>query len=95
MNLQHLLRPATAAALICAGACAGAQPAERPQDARRGPPPEAIAACSGKTAGAAVTFTGRNGKTFSGTCQQDGKVLAARPSGAPAGAGREGAPPAK
>lgn len=38
-----------------------------------GPPPEAIAACKGKTEGAAASFTGRNGETFSGTCQYLGK----------------------
>jgi hypothetical protein len=35
---------------------------------RRGPPPEAIAACNGKASGAACTFTGRRGETLTGTC---------------------------
>ncbi len=35
---------------------------------RKGPPPEAIQACQGKSANAACSFTGRNGETLSGTC---------------------------
>ena len=45
-----------------------------------GPPQEAIAACAGKTDGATVSFTGRTGKSITGTCKTgpDG-VMAARP----------------
>lgn len=35
----------------------------------RGPPPEAIKACEGKTAGAATSFVNRKGDTVKGTCQ--------------------------
>lgn len=35
---------------------------------RHGPPPEAIAACKGKTAGADCSFTGRHDDTLTGTC---------------------------
>jgi len=35
---------------------------------RMGPPPEAIAACSGKASGAACSFTGRQGEALTGTC---------------------------
>jgi hypothetical protein len=35
---------------------------------RHGPPPEAIAACKGKTAGAECSFTGRQNDTITGTC---------------------------
>jgi hypothetical protein len=48
-----------------------------------GPPPEAIAACSGKTAGDEVSFTLRDGHQLSGKCQLENGVLAARPAGAP------------
>jgi hypothetical protein len=44
-----------------------------------GPPPEAVSACSGKSAGDTVTFTLRDGKQVSGTCQLENGVLAARP----------------
>lgn len=54
------------------------------------PPPEAIAACNGKAVGAQVSFTGRRGDTVTGTCQQIGEVLAARPAGRP-----QGPPPAQ
>jgi len=57
-----------------------------------GPPPEAISACSGKSAGDTVTFTLRDGKQVSGTCQLDNGVLAARPAhmGRPPGDGGSG-----
>jgi hypothetical protein len=51
---------------------------ERP---RRGPPPEAIEACSGKAAGAACTFVGRQGEKLTGTCF-------APPAGGPPGGGQ-------
>lgn len=34
-----------------------------------GPPPEALAVCKGKTAGAAVTLATPDGRNVSGTCQ--------------------------
>jgi len=58
-----------------------------------GPPPEAVAACKGKTEGTQVSFNARGGETVSGVCQKIGDVLAARPLGGPPGAG--GKPPAR
>ena len=58
-----------------------------------GPPPEAIAACQGKSAGSAVSFTGRGGETFSGTCQSVNGALAAQPTGGHGGPGGQ-TPPA-
>jgi len=57
--------------------------------AHRGPPPEAIAACTGKAEGASVSITLRDGRTMAGTCKTgpDG-TLAARPDHRP------GPPPA-
>jgi hypothetical protein len=46
----------------------GAQGGTAGRGRRRGPPPEAIAACNGKASGAACTFTGRRGETLAGTC---------------------------
>ncbi len=43
------------------------------------PPPEAIAACKGKSAGDSVEFTGRRGKTLEATCQEKDGQLAAVP----------------
>ena len=57
----------------------GGPPSGRPS----GPPPEAISACSGKSAGDTVTFTLRDGKQLSGKCQLDNGVLAARPDHMP------------
>lgn len=48
-----------------------------------GPPPEAISACSGKSAGDTVTFSLRDGKQVTGRCQLDNGVLAARPEHMP------------
>jgi hypothetical protein len=49
-----------------------AQPADGPGgfggEHRRGPPPEAVAACKGKAADAVCSFTGREGQTLNGTC---------------------------
>lgn len=70
-------------ACLLFGGAAFAQDASggRPDGPPPGPPPEAIAACVGKVAGDVVSFTGRGGETVSGTCQLDGTVLAARPTG--------------
>ena len=38
-----------------------------------GPPPEAYAACAGKSPGAAASFTNRRGETRNGICQADEK----------------------
>lgn len=51
--------------------------------AQPGPPPEAVAACQGRTAGAQASFVGRDGRTFTGICTQIGNVLAIAPPGGP------------
>jgi hypothetical protein len=46
--------------------------ADAPQGGERhGPSPAAIAACSGKTEGAKVTWTGRSGQQREGECRKD------------------------
>ena len=58
-----------------------------------GPPPaEAIAACQGKAAGDAVSFTGPGGRTIAAACIQTPNGLAARPNRRPFGG--PGQPPA-
>lgn len=48
-----------------------------------GPPPEAMAACQGKSEGSKVTFKARNGESMEGVCRMlDGK-LAAVPTNPP------------
>lgn len=49
----------------------------------RPPPPEAIAACAGKAAGTAVTFTGPRGDTVAATCRERNGLLAAAPNNPP------------
>ncbi|BCR06310.1 hypothetical protein DESUT3_33790 [Desulfuromonas versatilis] len=51
----------------------------------KGPPPEAIAACEGKSAGDSVEFTGRRGDTLKATCQEVEGQLVAVPDNAPQG----------
>ena len=63
-------------------------PAKPPGGQPPAPPPEAIAACTGKTAGTQVQFTNRSGVQITGVCQMIGGVLAARPAGRP-----DGSPP--
>lgn len=57
------------------------------------PPPEAYAACKGKTEGASVTLTMPDGKSLAGTCRTMGGTLVAMPAGGPGGPGGAGAPP--
>ncbi|WP_255591374.1 MULTISPECIES: hypothetical protein [unclassified Acidovorax] len=57
------------------------------------PPPEAYAACKGKTEGASVTLTMPDGKSLAGTCRTMGGTLVARPAGGPGGPGGAGGPP--
>ena len=72
---------------LCGQAMAADMP---PAGAPPGPPPEAVAACAGKTAGTTVSFAGRGGDTVTGVCGLVNGVLAARPAGGPPG---HGAPP--
>jgi len=61
------------------------------------PPPEAIAACKGKSEGTTVQFTTPRGDTLKGVCKQFEGILAAMPERPPQGKppdGAEGGPPA-
>jgi hypothetical protein len=49
---------------------------------RKGPPPEAIAACNGKSEGTAVEFTTPRGKV-KGTCKKKGDQMVAVPADGP------------
>ena len=54
------------------------------QQGRMKPPPEAIAACKGKSEGTSVQFTTGRGDTLKGVCKQFEGVLTAMPEmGAP------------
>ena len=53
----------------------------------KGAPPEAIAACEGKSAGDSVEFTGRRGESLEATCQEKDGQLVAVPDNAPSGGG--------
>jgi hypothetical protein len=46
----------------------GQSPSQPDGGRRRGPPPEAIAACQGKASGAACSFVNRRNETRTGTC---------------------------
>lgn len=80
-------------ALVLLGASFGVlAESSMPGGAPPGPPPEALAACNGKAAGAACTFRTPRGDSMSGTCAapppRDGKQP---PAGNPPGARGEGA----
>ena len=70
--------------------------AEAGAPSRQGPPPEAFAACVGKSAGATAQFTNRRGEVVTGTCEErDGKLVLRpdRPKGDDADGKRRGPPP--
>ncbi len=56
-----------------------------------GPPPEAIAACKGKSEGTSVQFTTPRGDTLTGVCKLINSTLAAVPEGGMRGP--QGKPP--
>lgn len=93
-SLHH--RGQAFAALVAVLAATSAAPAlAQPQGHQSppAPPPEAYAACKGKTEGASVTLTMPDGKSLTGTCRTMGGTLVAMPAGGPGGAG--GPPPAR
>lgn len=69
---MNILRQTTLNALslsaLLAATVASAQPVGQNGEPRRGPPPEAVAACNGKAAAAPCSFTGRQGETLKGVC---------------------------
>jgi hypothetical protein len=84
MKLASLVRITCAAGLTFAAAArATPDSASAPGGRPPGPPPEAIAACQGKTEGTQVSFVTRRADTLTGVCQKMGDVLAARPAGGP------------
>lgn len=64
-------------------ACADNAPPGPGRERPSGPPPEAFTACEGKTAGAEVTFSGRNGESITATCEERDGELVAVPADAP------------
>ena len=59
-----------------------------------GPPPEAYAACEGKSAGDLAGFVDPRGETVSGTCEPEGDRLVLRPDRSQKGeGGRHHGPP--
>jgi hypothetical protein len=86
-----LLLATPLAALAQSDADGGPPPGQGTQH-RHGPPPEAIAACKGKSVGTQASFTDRRGHTVSGACTQMGDVVAVPPP-AHAHGDHDGAPP--
>jgi len=107
MNMHLFLRPHCWAfiglSLLTGAALAqpsgGDQGAPGGAERRRVPPPEDIAACKGKTAGAECSFTGRNNDTLTGTCLAPPPRRTVPPSdqaatnNPPGNASEQGAPP--
>ena len=95
LGLAFAASATTTSATSSTSAASGAGNGQPP-----GPPPEAIAACQGKSEGTSVSFVDRGGQTRTGTCQTVNGVLAARPAGMgggsgqrPPGGGQGGQPP--
>ena len=63
------------------------RPEGGPRGGHGGPPPEAYAACEGKSAGGAAQFVNRRGQTISGTCEERDGKLVLRPDHLPGLAG--------
>lgn len=64
------------------------RPSGPPPDGPPGPPPEAVAACSGRTQGAACSFKTPRGDQMSGTC-----AAPPAPGNPPGGRGEAASPP--
>jgi len=92
-STAHVLLACGAALSLVASAHAGSGAASAPGGRPPGPPPEAVAACKGKSEGVQVSFANRGGETVSGVCQKVGDVLAARPLGGPGASGTPGPRP--
>ena len=92
MHQIHTLLASLALISLTAATPSHAQPARGTPPA---PPPEAYAACKGKTEGASVTLTMPDGKTLAGTCRTMDGTLVAMPAGGPGGPGAGGPPPAR
>ena len=70
--------------IISGAASADSERAHRTDGEHRGPPAEALEACSSSVQGDPCSFEGRRGEQLDGTCEApDDKPLACRPEGAP------------
>jgi hypothetical protein len=68
----------------------GGQAGQGQNDRPSEPPPEAFAACKNKKEGDKAEFTGRQGQTVTGTCEQSNGRLFLRPDHPPKGERAEG-----
>ncbi|PKN11609.1 MAG: hypothetical protein CVU69_11535 [Deltaproteobacteria bacterium HGW-Deltaproteobacteria-4] len=88
MKKTHLIKVALIVGLISVmpmyASAAANQGQGRPS---KGAPPEAIAACKDKSAGASVEFKGREGETLEATCQEKDGQMVAVPKNMPQGGG--------
>lgn len=80
--MSELFHPKSIVAGLLGLACLGSQAQSGPpgNGTPPAPPPEAVQACMGKAAGAQASFSGRDGQTFTGTCESQNGVLAVRPA---------------
>ncbi len=91
LNTLLRLLAATVIAVLAQAAEAATSAGGPLQEPPHGPPPEAVAACQGKTAGTTASFTDRGGRTVTGACTKIGNVLAVASQGPPPGAPPSGA----
>lgn len=94
MKVKMMMFAVAAMVIVFAVAALAAETPQPDNRRNQGPPPEAYAACIGKTVGATATFVDPRGETISGTCQQEGERMVLRPDRSKGQAGnRQGGPP--
>ena len=82
MNTKKRMIIVFAVLIICA-ANAFAQGPPRGGQGHQEPPPEAFAACEGKSAGDTAQFVSPHGDTVTGVCELQGNRLVLRPDNPP------------
>jgi hypothetical protein len=82
MNWKKAVLSILALSSLCATSAFG-QGKPPKQDHPQGPPPEAFAACEGKKAGDQAEFTGRQGESVTGVCEEKNGRLVLRPDHPP------------
>lgn len=81
MNVTNSLKVITVLTLLVLMPLTACGKGNDKRGGAQGPPPEAIEACEGKSAGDNVSFSGRRGETLNATCEEVEGQLVAVPEG--------------
>jgi len=86
MKIMKKIAMASVMVSLCAATAFGSDTERgRPGGRHQGPPPEAYAACEGKSAGDTAQFESPRGDIITGTCVQQGDRMVLRPDNPPPG----------